>query len=149
MSEGLRPPFVEPDGVPASDEDVLAAFASGRSGCYSRGLHLEGPALIADRAVVTGLRIGPASVLVRTDPPDDLAPARARLEDALTTAGMRMLDEETLWATPVALQVLGLRLSSWDLWGHDLDTAFAELRSAAAGEEASAIFDAGPVAGWE
>lgn len=149
MSEGLLPPFVDPTGVRVGDEQVLDTFAAGEHGCWSDRFHLEGPALIGHRMAVVGLRIGPSAVLVRTDPPDELEPARIELERALERTGLSVLDEETLWATPVALQVLGLRISTWNLWGRDLDAAFEELRTAAAGEEASPVFDAGPVGGWE
>ena len=54
-------------------------------------------------------------------------------EHAVREAGMVLLDERTLLATPVALQRLGLRISEWDLWGDDIDEAFARLREIAVG----------------
>jgi hypothetical protein len=47
---------------------------------------------------------------------------------------MGLLDSETLLGVPVGIQLAGLRLSSWDLWGTDLDEAFAALRRAATGD---------------
>jgi hypothetical protein len=52
----------------------------------------------------------------------------------MEAAGYLLCDENTLFATPVAVQVLALTHSEWDLWGVDLDEAFAALRVAALGE---------------
>lgn len=148
MTEGLLPPFVEPEGVPSSDEETLAAYVGGLQLRYSARFHVDGPALVVGREATAALRVGNGTVLVRTDPPEGLAWARPDVESALVAAGYQLLDEETLWATPVALQVLGLRLSSWDLWGRDIDAAFSDLRAAAVGEDDATVFGAGPVGGW-
>ncbi len=122
------------DGPQEDDAVVLAAFAaglpSGRSACYA----MEGPVLMVDGDVPAGLRLDPRTVLVRRDPPDDVAYAPPAVEASLQAAGYLLCDENTLFATPVAVQVLGLTYSEWDLWGLDLDEAFASLRVAALGE---------------
>lgn len=143
------PPYVDPDGVHGSDAQALAAFAEGGAPCFSAMFHVEGPALLADRAVAAALRLGPQTILVRTDPPEELEAARTQVENTLARAGFSRLDEETLWATPVALQVLGLRLSTWDLWGRNLDQAFDDLRQAALGDEDAPVFGTGLVGGCE
>jgi len=56
------------------------------------------------------------------------------VDGAVQGAGYILCDENTLFAMPVAIQVLGLTYSEWDLWGMDLDQAFASLRVAAVGE---------------
>lgn len=142
------PPFVDPVGTPGTDSQALESFVLGTDPYWSSLFHTEGPALVGGRAVTMALRVGKRSVLVRTDPSEDLEPARHDVEQALARAGYQCCDEETLWGTPVALQVLGLRMSTWDLWGEDLEVAFAELRSAAEGEEDAPIFGSGPVGGW-
>ena len=86
------------------------------------------------------LRLGRRSFLVRVDPPDDIAHLRFVVEAGFAIEHLSCLDEATLLATPVALQVVGLRLSTWDLWGDDIDDAFALLREAARGDETSAVF---------
>ncbi len=124
------PPFAEPTGPAVDDVAVLAAYARSEPAGHSPRFHVERPTLLVDRNVAAAIRVGPRTLLVRDDLPDDLASAKAEVEGALAAAGFTRFDEETLLATPVALQLLGLRLSSWDLWGVDIDEAFADLRAA-------------------
>lgn len=130
------PPFATPPGPATSQGEVLAAFAAGEPAGHSECFHVEGNQLLVDRDVSAALRLGPEAVLVRADLPDDLVWAEHPVTEALRAAGMELLDRATLLAAPVAMQVLGLRLSSWDLWGTDIEAAFARLRSAAVGEQA-------------
>jgi hypothetical protein len=127
------PPYVEPRGPAGGDHDVVRAFVRAELAPFSDRFHVEGPALIAGRDVPAALRLGPGSVLVRVDLPDDLLPAKTVVEEVLAQEGMELLDTETLFAAPVAVQMVGLRLSSWDLWGSDIEAAFAALRRAAQG----------------
>jgi len=125
------------EGAPAPPEEdavVLAAFAAGLPSGRSAMFAMEGPVLMVDGDVPVGLRLDPRTVIVRRDPPDDVAWASAKVADAVGAAGYLLCDENTLFATPVAIQVLGLLYSEWDLWGRDLDEAFASLRVAALGE---------------
>ncbi len=121
-------------GPPVEDSVVLAAFAAGLPSERSSSFAIEGPVLMVDGDVPAALRLDPRTVLVRGDLPDDVAWARSPVADAVRHAGYLLCDETTLFATPVALQVLGLTFSEWDLWGLDLDEAFASLRVAALGE---------------
>ncbi len=130
------PPFAEPAGPRVDDTNVLTAFAEdARQIGHSPWFHVEGPTLLASGDAPVALRIGRGTVLVRLDLPDDLAWVRGPVEEALRATAMSCLDADTLLAAPVALQVLGLRLSNWDLWGTDLDDAFAALRVGAVGEQ--------------
>ena len=126
-SEGTAPP-------PEEDATVLAAFAAGLPSGRSPSFAMEGPILMVDGDVPSALRLDPRTVLVRRDLPDDVAWAVAPVTAAVEAAGYLLCDENTLFAMPVAIQVLGLTYSEWDLWGLDLDEAFAALRVAALGE---------------
>jgi len=126
-SEGTQPPEEE-------DASVLAAYAVGLPSGRSALFGIEGPVLMVDGDVPAALRLDQRTVLHRQDLPDDVAAAGPRVAEALQAAGYVLCDEDTLYATPVALQVLGLTYSVWDLWGFDLDEAFVALRMAAAGE---------------
>lgn len=132
--EGLLPPFVEPFGPKVDDFTVVRAFARAEPSGYSDRFHAEGPALLADREVPAALRVSTEAFLVRLDLPDGMDAIRPIVETGLGAEGMMLLDSESVLGIPVALQFVGLRLSSWDLWGRDLDLAFAALRVAAAGE---------------
>lgn len=134
MVEGLLPPFVEPTGPGRDDPAVVRAFARAEPAGHSRWFHAEGPALLVDRDVPAALRINLETVLVRRDLPDGFDLPRQVIEGVLEEAGLRLLDAETLLGVPVGLQLAGLRLSAWDLWGCDLDAAFGALRAAAAGD---------------
>ena len=132
--DGLLPPFGEPPGPRTDDGAVLAAFVEGGPAGHSGRFHVEEAALVAGGDVAVALRLGHGAVLVRLDLPDARAGVQPEVERALAAAGMERLDRDTLLGVPVALQLLGLRLSSWDLWGHDIDAAFAALRAIAVGD---------------
>ncbi len=139
MPEGLAPPFIEPTGPSVDDAAVLAAFVHGVPAGYSPRFHVERPALLIERTFAAALRIGGDVVLVRADLPDDLRYCKGLVEEALVAEGLVCLDEDTLLGLPAALHLLGLRLSSWDLWGSDIDIAFAALRQAAVVEVPSLL----------
>lgn len=135
MTDGLLPPYGEPVGDLADDARVFEVFINDEPTLvHSTLLHLEGAVLVAGGDVATAMRIAPRTFLLRLDVPSDLEPAKRAVQQALGAAGMTCVDSETLLAAPVAIQVLGLRTSTWDLWGANIDESFAELRSAAAGE---------------
>ncbi|MGH9069784.1 MAG: hypothetical protein ACRDX8_01130 [Acidimicrobiales bacterium] len=130
------PPYGVPLGHLAPDSVVLEGFASGSPiPAHSALFHIEGDVLMLDGDVPAALRLCPGTYLARTDLPEGLEAHAAPVASALSEAGMDLLDEETLLAAPVAMQVLGLRLSSWNLWGNDIEAAFASLRAAAVGEQ--------------
>ncbi len=133
--DGLRPPFGTPPGPRESDRDVIGPFAHGRAWGHSAHFYGEGPVLLADGDQTIALLVEPGTVLVRTDLPEDMVPRRQTVESELARAGLALLDTDTLWGVPVALQLAGLRLSSWDLWGADIEAAFAAVRRTAVGSD--------------
>lgn len=144
VSSGLLPPYGEPAGQRVDDDRVLAAFIGDAPvSLHSEQFHVEGTVLVAHGDLAAAIRLGRRTFLVRSDLPDGLRPAMQAVEHALGTEGMTCLDGETLLATPVAIQLLGLRFSAWDLWGAQIDESFAELRGAAAGEW-NDLFPEGP-----
>ncbi len=140
MVDGLLPPFGEPGGPPVEDAAVLESFARGEPGGHSARFHVEGPTLLVSPDVALAMRIGATAVLVRTDLPSSMLDAKPAVEEALAAQGMTLLDAETPLGVAIAVQVLGLRVSTWDLWGTDIDEAFADLRRAAVGDEAPPAF---------
>ena len=141
VSDGALPPFLEPEGPLLDDESVVRAFARGEVALgHSALFHVEGPTLVGNRDIAVAVLVGPGSVILRTDLPDGMAGHRATVERVLAEEGLTLLDEETLLAPAVAIQVLGIRLSNWDLWGTDIDRAFAALREAASGDQFESFF---------
>jgi len=136
VDEGPESPYAAPTGPAVDDATVLECFARDVAAGHSPRFSVERPTLLVGRNVAAAVRIAPHTVLVRADLPDALAAAKSEVEQALTAEGLTCLDEDTLLATPVALQRFGLRLSSWDLWGEDIDDAFAALRAGAIAEQA-------------
>lgn len=139
MDDQVLPPFADPTGPRNSDELVVQSFARGLYAGHSARFHVEGIALLVDRMATAALRVGPTTILVRADLPPDLESARAEVERVLTGEGLCLLDEDTRLAAPVAIQVTGMRMSSWDLWGSDIDEAFARLRAAVIGDDPKPI----------
>ncbi len=134
MSGNVLPPFGPSPGPRVGDVQVLASYARDEVAGHSRRLHVEAGVLHVDVLEVLALRLAPRTVLVRRDVSEEAQALRLELGRALTTSGSACLDECSLLGVPVALQVVGLRLSEWDLWGDDIDDAFEVLRSIAAGE---------------
>jgi hypothetical protein len=129
------PPFGTASGPLVDDGEVVTSYVGEGPPCHSARLHIEGPTLVVDGDVAAGLRLGPDVVMVRVDLPDEASDVRSRLEQALAAESLECLDESSTLALPVALQILGLRLSAWDLWGTDVDVAFAALRRCAIGDQ--------------
>ena len=141
----MLPPFGAPAGDPVDDDVVLRVFIHGEATVvHSPQFHTEGSVLVTAGDVATAIRIGPRTFLVRLDlPGEQLEEAKRTVEEALAADGIGFLDGDTLLAAPIAIQLLGLRLSTWDLWGADIDEAFKDLRTAAAGEWDD-VFPEGP-----
>jgi hypothetical protein len=143
VGDWLLPPLIEPHGPLGSNEDVVRAFTRNELAPYSELLHVEGPVLLAGRDVAVALRTGPRSFLVNHEMPSDLVAAKQVVESVFTAEGLSLFDEETLFGPSVGVQLVGLRYTTWDLWGADIDTAFADLRQAAAGGEDELPFAGG------
>jgi hypothetical protein len=138
------PPFIEPRGPLGEDRDVVQAFVRNELAPYSDRLHVEGPVLMASRDVPMALRIGPRSMLVHAELPPHLQEAKDLVEEVLKEEGLSLFDEKTLYGVAVGVQMVGLRYSSWDLWGADIEQAFTDLRVAASGGEEDVLFGGGP-----
>jgi len=136
VDEGNVAPFARPTGPEVDDATVLSCFARDVAAGHSSRFHVERPTLLVGRNIGAAVRIAPRTVLVRADLPERFAGAKAEVEEALRAEGLSCFDEDTLLATPVALQLFGLRLSSWDLWGDDIDDAFAALRAGCVADQA-------------
>ncbi len=133
MSDWPLPPYVEPRGPEGDDAAVVSAFLSGDVPPHSARLHVEGPVLMADRDVPLALRLSPTAALLRVDLTDDVIALRRAVEAVLAGEGLHLLDEESPLGIAVGVQLVGARASTWDLWGADIDEAFAALREAAVG----------------
>ncbi len=143
MTDWPLPPYLEPRGPLSDDESVVRAFLGSSPAPHSERFHVEGPVLMADRDVPTALRIGDRTVLLRLDLPDDLTTARKTVTQVLGEEGMTLQDEDTKLGIAVGVQLVGLRFSTWDLWGADIDEAFADLRREAMGGEGDALLGGG------
>lgn len=139
MDDQILPPYAEPTGPRNSDDTVLKAYIQEFYAGHSDRFHVEGPALLVDRIDIAALRVGHNAILVRIDLAPDQGDAQPMVEQALTQHGLSRVAEDTVLAVPVAIGVLGLRVSSWDLWGADPDQATAALRLAALGDEVRPI----------
>lgn len=145
MTDWPAPPLYQPQGPMGEDDEVVRAYLRNENPPYSNTFHAEGPVLMAQRDVPTVLRVGPRSFLVNRDMPEHLVHAKLTVESVMGTEDLQMFDEETLYGPAVGVQLVGARYTMWDLWGADIDTAFADLRVAAAGGEEDLLFGGGDI----
>ncbi len=143
MTDWPASPFFDPSDRGAADDDVVRAFARNQPSAASPLFHAEGPVLMADRDMPTALRVGDRSFLVNREMPASLTRAKNLVEAVFVSEGLELYDEETLYGPAVGVQLVGLRFTSWDLWGADIESAFADLRMAAAGGEEDILFGGG------
>lgn len=144
MTDWPLPPLYEPRGPRDSDEEVVRAFLRHAGPApHSERLHVEDRVLRVDGDMPLALWIGPRSVLMLHDLPDALVDIAATVGQALTAAGLALLDEQQPLGVAVGMQYVGARTVTWDLWGADLDEAFADLRTAAVGGEGDTLLGGG------
>jgi hypothetical protein len=144
VSDWPLPPLYEPRGPRDSDEEVVRAFLRHQGPTpHSERLHVEDRVLRVDGDMPLALWIGPRTVLVLYDLPDNLVEIRAAVVAALAGEGLTMLDEQTPLGVAVGMQYVGARTVTWDLWGADLDEAFADLRRAAVGGDDDMLLGGG------
>jgi hypothetical protein len=144
MSDWPLPPLYEPRGPRDSDEEVVRAFLrhSGPTP-HSERLHVEDRVLRVDGDMPLALWIGPHAVLVLHDLPENLADIAVTVAEALQGEGLTMLDEQQPLGIAVGMQYVGARTVTWDLWGADIDEAFADLRKAAVGGDDDMLLGGG------
>ncbi len=144
MSDWPLPPLYEPRGPRDSDEEVVRAFLRHQGPTpHSERLHVEDRVLRADGDMPLALWVGPRTVLVLYDIPDSLTDLRAAVRETLAAEGLTMLDEQQPLGIAVGMQLVGARAATWDLWGADIDEAFAELRKAAVGGDDDLLLGGG------
>ena len=144
MSDWPLPPLYEPRGPRDTDEEVVRAFLRQEGPCpHSERLHVEDKVLRVDGDMPLALWVGPRTVLVLFDIPDDMIDIRDTVRAALAAEGLTMLDEQQPLGIAVGMQLVGARTVTWDLWGADIDEAFAELRKAAVGGDDDMLLGGG------
>jgi len=143
VSDWPLPPLFEPQGPLGDDDAVVRAFLRTGAAPHSQRLHVEGSVLRVHGDEALALRLGPRTVLVRLDLPDDALPSRQVVEATLGGEGLVLVDHDTPLAVAVATMMVALRLSIWDLWGADIDEAFADLRREAMGGDGDALLGGG------
>jgi len=148
VSDWPLPPYFKPQGPLDDDDAVVRALLRTGPAPHSERLHVEGNVLRVHGDEALALRLGPRTVLVRLDLPDDAVASRQVVEATLATEGLALVDHDTPLAVAVATMMVALRLSIWDLWGADIDEAFSDLRREAMGGDGDALLGGGgPSAG--
>ncbi len=133
----MLPPLAEPEGPRRTDVELVTDFVRGESAGAAPTLHIEGGLLVGGSSMPLAVRIGERSVLARRDVPEGTVPLRALVEEVLVTEGLSLLDEDTPLGIPAGIQLAGVRVATWDLWGVDIDQAYAYLRQAVVGSDLS------------
>jgi hypothetical protein len=140
----MLPPLAEPGGPRRTDVELVRDFVRGEPEGASPTLHIEGGLLVGGSSTPLAVRIGEWSVLTRRDVPEGMLPLRTLAEQVLGTEGLSLLDEDTPLGIPAGIQLAGLRVATWDLWGADIEQAYAYLRQAVVGSDPTFAPDEGP-----
>jgi hypothetical protein len=144
MSDWPLPPLYEPRGPRDTDEEVVRAFLRHQGPSpHSDRLHVEDRVLRVDADMPLALWVGPRTVLLLFDLTDELVEIRAAVAAALAAEGLELLDEQQPLGIVVGMQLVGARALTWDLWGADIDEAFADLRKAAMGGDDDMLLGGG------
>jgi hypothetical protein len=144
MSDWPLPPLYEPRGPRDTDEEVVRAFLRHQGPSpHSDRLHVEDRVLRVDADMPLALWVGPRTVLLLFDLTDELVEIRAAVAAALAADGLELLDEQQPLGIVVGMQLVGARALTWDLWGADIDEAFADLRKAAMGGDDDMLLGGG------
>ncbi len=144
MSDWPLPPLYEPRGPRDTDEEVVRAFLRHEGPSpHSDRLHVEDRVLRVDGDMPLALWVGPRTVLLLFDVPDEMVDIRASVAEALVGEGLTLLDEQQPLGIVVGMQLVGARTVTWDLWGADIDEAFADLRKAAVGGDDDMLLGGG------
>jgi hypothetical protein len=124
--------------------ELVADFVRGEPAGASPSFHIEGGLLMGGSSMPLAVRLGERSVLARRDVPDGALPLRTLAQEVLATEGLSLLDEDTPLGIPAGIQLAGLRAATWDLWGGDIDQAYAYLRQAVVGSDPTFATYEGP-----
>ena len=144
MSDWPLPPLYEPRGPRDTDEEVVRAFLRHQGPSpHSERLHVEDRVLRVDGDMPLALWVGPRTVLLLFDIPEEMVDIGASVAAALTSEGLTLLDQQQPLGIVVGMQLVGARTVTWDLWGADIDEAFADLRTAAMGGEDDMLLGGG------
>ncbi len=147
MSDWPLPPFLQPHGPHGDDASVVRAWLRGGIAPYSDRLHVEGPVLLVERDVAVALRLEMRSILVRMDVPDPSVDIIASVTSVLVEEGLTLVEADNQLAMAVAMQMVALRLSTWDLWGIEAQMALDALNEAAMGGRADLLVSGNPLLG--
>lgn len=111
------PPFGVPMGPSMSTPHLVAAFVAGAQSGSSPDAHIEEPVLMAsDHPLAVRLDV---AVLVRGDVPPVARSVQDELRRALRSAGIGLVEEESVLADAVAMTLGVPRGFEWDLWASD------------------------------
>lgn len=111
------PPFGVPVGPTLSTPHLVSAYVAGAQSGSSPDAHIEEPVLMAhDHPVAVRLDV---AVLVRGEVPPVARSVQQELHRALRTAGIDLVEEESVLAGAVAMTLGVPRGFEWDLWASD------------------------------
>lgn len=136
----IPPPFGVPAGPEMTTPELLAAYLAGADAGSSPDGHIEDPVLvILDHSLA--IRVGPA-VLVRDHVPPPVGEVREQLCQALRNDGIALVEEDSVLACAVGIEVTGLRGEAWSLWARDAEQARAVLAQRAVGDDVPGALEA-------
>lgn len=138
-------PYGAPSGPSLTTSGLLAAFLAGaRTGSSPDG-HIEEAMLLAcDHPLAIRLDV---AMLVRDEVPPVARAMQVALCRSLAAAGMALLEEESVLAAALSMEMAAPRGYEWNLWARGGDDVRAVLISRAVGEDPGGL--RGDPEGWE
>ncbi len=135
----MLPPYARPLGPELPLPELLESFLAGADDGFSAEAHVEGPQLLVARMIPVAVRLGPRSLLVRADTPEEAVATKAAIEFLLASSGLRKVEPKAALGDVAAIQITAVRGGEWDLWGEEAGPAHRDLERAVLGDDEHAL----------
>lgn len=120
-----HPHFGVPAGPSMRTSELISAYLAGALAGVSPDAQIEELMLLAGEHPVA-IRLE-AAVLVREATPESARRVSAQLCGALEADGLELVEEESILANAVAMELAVPRGYEWSLWARDADAARAQM----------------------
>lgn len=114
---------------------MVAGFVAGATAGFCDELHIEERLLFFQRMTLIAVLVEPRTLLIKNEEAAEIDRCGTRVQEVLERHDLKLVDGDTALGDIAAIQLAGIRGSTWDLWGRDRSSALQALRSTVAGDD--------------